>query len=133
MNDTKYQIAEMHKVNRRLVLGFAAMAAGGFAPAGETLARSHREQSGLTRMHAGLANAPVNESGIPDSAATASTPLGPSLDRPIIVSWRYSELTRVFAPMTFADGRLYVGQQAGRVTVLDAATGQLVWSEFVGT
>ena len=38
MNDTKYQIAEMHKVNRRLVLGFAAMAAGGFAPAGETLA-----------------------------------------------------------------------------------------------
>jgi outer membrane protein assembly factor BamB len=50
----------------------------------------------------------------------------------MVVKWRYEGLARMLYPMMLADGRLYLAQSAGIMTVLEASTGTPIWSETVG-
>lgn len=67
------------------------------------------------------------------SESDSVTALGPAFDRPLIVKWRAHNISIPFYPPIIDDGRIYIPQRGGFITVVNASTGDLIWSEPLGT
>lgn len=148
------------KVQRRVVLGLAASAVGAAVFAsrmgnsgspiqadsvpstpGTGAATATPQATAAATAKAEIASTPATAVPDPDIGLRAMatpeleepSPQGPSHDAPIVVKWRNAEINIRYHPPTLAKGKLYLSPGAWSIAIVNAYTGELVWTDNIAS
>lgn len=149
MNETESQFPVQKKLQRRTLLGFATATLGGAFVASRIKDRNPVEAQRSAPSFGDAGTAMASPSDSESTIATTSTPsaddamqtveslssqpviVGPAMDTPLVVKWRAHDVRSPFYPPVLFDGRIYIAQNSAFITVVDSASGALIWSEQV--